>query len=1092
MRPQTVVAKSTSRSANGATSTQYESLRRPPKLKSLEQPEKFLRNLISKANAYAQAITALEMDRESNLSVMDTMEREIHQNSEQICALSKLNDEPGNSIANNTQNNESNTNMFKVPEHNSDSVAIVNELKANPIFLNAFDVKADINKLVNDFANNMSPTAVNYMIRQLSRLALVNDIVTPLVNKSAIGASKDDFISLLDQSLRLLFPNSVSRQVEISADVDARAVLTVDGNLILDVKEKHLPKQETMLKSTLGFLSIPSTRQPLEQPRSILFDKAPATANPFTKEDEVVAHYFANIAKPIIQRFLRHDRLSKLCENRRFAYEFSRDILNRRSISELLPFLLISVGTYLSASDVELFLVDDNNTFVSFDVAGRDLVKKSNRQCGMPLFVMRNRKAVEIGYLTDDIQHFDKEIDGWADKQPFIAAPIISAIASDTVIGVLCCAGNMKAARFSDKDVELIKDMCSVLAAVIPVVGAKEIETEEKVDIKNSLNLMKNFNSTEGGDFMLEVAHLTSLVISCEYIMIYNNKTKITYKNGEDIKKHLITEVSMKSIAELSEKEVLKASPCTKVPNFASVADVRCENMIALTRRNTTLLCFNSESKEFTPEDSSNLESIISYLEIADEIAIRKAKIDEFKNASSSMKDIIQTSANSENLADLMSKVTERMKMTGYSIWKYTPLLQNFVCVLASKVPKGSIIPSDDYIFTSFIGMESEYINENIVAGNQSKFLPMNNQISGCLYAINIYKHIVVFTGETLSRDAPLIAHDFANFIHFLMIKELKNDDDFEAIDLQKSKISDAEINSRLFAAANFSEIDLVEIVLRIFRSMKVQATLSMPDPEMAKFILKCREVVNEGNRPFHNFTHAVDCVQFVYFILNKCRITNHIDQHQIIGVLFAALLHNAYHDGLSDEYHKKAQTHLSFVDADYPGESYRARNASKLIDKFFPNMNANFWGIFIPCIKATSIVRLVEMSQKIVTKMDDVANDYTYVTSFLVSMSNTANTFRSFDFAKKTANAVFEEKIKQAEFEKGRGMEPTNMLPIGSFDSVETLESAFITTVAMPAMRALTTLYPDMSDIYVQLEENKKQWENLKKLLQQKNEKKE
>ncbi|EAY10503.1 3'5'-cyclic nucleotide phosphodiesterase family protein [Trichomonas vaginalis G3] len=1102
MRPQTVAAKNTSRSFTSTGGTLHDGLRRPPKLKSLEDPINYIRTLTQKANAYAQALTALELDRESNLSVMDSMEREIHQNSEQILALSKLNDQPFSETNNEsnptekTTNNNSSKNSIQVsfglPERSTESADIINKLKQNPLFIKAFDTKANIDEIAKSFKENSNPTGFNYIMRQLSRMALINDVITPLANKVTIGVNKDDFTSLLDQSLRLLFPNASSRVVDIGSDVETKAVLTVDGNVILECKEKHMPHQETMLKSTLGFLKLPSPQPPDNSVKSLFgkptfFDQK---TEKFTEEDKLIANHFSDIAKPIIERFLRYDRLNKLCENRRFAYEFSRDILTRRTITELLPFLLISVGTYLSANDVELFLVDNEN-FVYYDVQGRDLIKKSLKQCGVPLYVLKSQKAVEISYLTKSCEYFSEEIDSWAENQPFIASPIIS---NDIVIGVLCCAGNIKSLSFSDKDIELLKDMCSVLAAVIPFLCAKELESEEKIDPKQSLLLYQKMNENETDNYLMNVANLLSISINCEFIVIFcQNKTKIILKNGEDFGRLIFTEVSMKSISENSQDKVLIANPCTKIPNFASVSDVRCENLIAFTQRNITFCCVNSqnENKEFSDFEQLLIQSLHSYAKVYDEINIRKSNISDLKQKSFQMREILENSAKSKSLSELMDIVTEKMKMNAYSIWKYTPLLQTFNCVLSNKIQKNSIIPCDDYLFNSFVNLESEYMNETIVAGNQSKYLLMINQINGCVYAINIYKHIIVFSGDSLSKDAPLIAHDYSSLIHFMMIKELKNDLIYEAIDLNNTKISDAEINHRLFCSSNYNDPELIEIVLRIFKMMKVQATLSKQDFEMAKFILKCREMININQKPFHNFRHSVDCLQFVYYTLLKSRLCNKLDPHQIVGLLFATLLHDVSHNGYNDEYHKNNKTHLYFVDNNYPMETYHCKVASKIIDEYFPNMNQSFWSMFIPCIKATSILKLVEMSSRIVMKTDEISNDFVFISSFVCSMSNTANSFRTFEFGKIMANNIFKELTELNEIEKSKNLPLSNMLPIGSFDNVESLESAFITTTAMPAMRALTTLFPDMSDIYVQLEENKKQWENLKRMIQQQQEQK-
>jgi len=74
-----------------------------------------------------------------------------------------------------------------------------------------------------------------------------------------------------------------------------------------------------------------------------------------------------------------------------------------------------------------------------------------------------------------------------------------------------------------------------------------------------------------------------------------------------------------------------------------------------------------------------------------------------------------------------------------------------------------------------------------------------------------------------------------------------------------------------------------------------------IPKTTAQKFLLKVRE--RYRHVPFHNFCHAFNVAQSLYFFLTTCKAAEKFNQLEILSMIVAAFCHDVDHPGLSNGY---------------------------------------------------------------------------------------------------------------------------------------------------------------------------------------------
>jgi hypothetical protein len=116
---------------------------------------------------------------------------------------------------------------------------------------------------------------------------------------------------------------------------------------------------------------------------------------------------------------------------------------------------------------------------------------------------------------------------------------------------------------------------------------------------------------------------------------------------------------------------------------------------------------------------------------------------------------------------------------------------------------------------------------------------------------------------------------------------------------------------------------------------------------------------------PFHNFFHAFNVAQTVYYFLVVCDVGKHFESLEIFALLLAALCHDIDHPGLNNTFLCNAKTSLGLLYNDYSVlEQHHCHKAFELLQKPGCNILVNlseeqykaFRSIVISCILSTDL----------------------------------------------------------------------------------------------------------------------------------------
>jgi hypothetical protein len=343
---------------------------------------------------------------------------------------------------------------------------------------------------------------------------------------------------------------------------------------------------------------------------------------------------------------------------------------------------------------------------------------------------------------------------------------------------------------------------------------------------------------------------------------------------------------------------------------------------------------------------------------------------------------------------------------------------------------------------------------------------------------------LVIFVGTDLTLNfSQLLMYFRPIVLVFLKNFQLRTCpiESTQPVDLAHSKLLDSDISSRLFSVTQFSDMELLECVIKMFHNLDLINPLGLSIDQFTSLIIRIRD--GYCDVPFHNWSHAVDTVQFVYSSLVRGRLRRHFHPLQMSALLLATLCHDVGHRGLNTLYHNKAETHLTMTFGSQSTlERYHAQLAREILERGGLRSfdNPMFSKFFVSCIVATDMVRHFEFFDgfKQVVKRFDYANELhrLALAQFLIKCGNFANTTRPFDVAVHFAACLRQEYDSQGEEEMKINVEMTKF---GDRDgmSLWDIENAFLTGIAGPTLKLLGEFVGDLSDFNLQMEDNKKKW---------------
>eukprot|EP01117_Protostelium_nocturnum_P002499 TRINITY_DN1320_c0_g1_i2.p1 TRINITY_DN1320_c0_g1~~TRINITY_DN1320_c0_g1_i2.p1 ORF type:complete len:431 (-),score=116.75 TRINITY_DN1320_c0_g1_i2:37-1329(-) len=284
-------------------------------------------------------------------------------------------------------------------------------------------------------------------------------------------------------------------------------------------------------------------------------------------------------------------------------------------------------------------------------------------------------------------------------------------------------------------------------------------------------------------------------------------------------------------------------------------------------------------------------------------------------------------------------------------------------------------------------------------------------------------------------------------------------------------------------------------LIGQMFRDLGLIEKFKIPELTLYRFLY----VISKRYRavPFHNFFHAFNVTQTMYFFLRTCHAKDLVSELDQLALLIATICHDCDHPGLNNDFQKKAQTKIYHLHKKSILENHHFLHCVSLLTKNHTNILINLSEEDVSHVLTTlrELILATDLSihglimkglserKKILHKAWKGANpqslseeDRKLVLCSLIKCSDLSNEIRTPQIGQKWAKLVLEEFFLQSDKEKEMG------LPLTAFMDRQKIIIAkeqinFIEKLCMPLYTLASAVFPQIESCVRQLEENRNGW---------------
>lgn len=291
----------------------------------------------------------------------------------------------------------------------------------------------------------------------------------------------------------------------------------------------------------------------------------------------------------------------------------------------------------------------------------------------------------------------------------------------------------------------------------------------------------------------------------------------------------------------------------------------------------------------------------------------------------------------------------------------------------------------------------------------------------------------------------------------------------------------------RSFSVINYHPAELFQNLLAIFVRSEISVKVGVITEDFLRFLVILRRHYNDV--PYHNWFHAVDVTQFVFSVISIVKINTYLTNHEVFGLLLAAICHDTDHNGMNNRFHRNAHTVFAHLAPNLPPLEHHhscitmdlARGILSPID---PAEKPQLCDFIINAIMATDMEQhknFLENFKKIQDKFEQKSQDHRQLLAqIILKAADLSNTVRDFGEANRMAAKLTDETHKQGDEERRLGLEVSPMCDRNDPTPLCKGQIGFYKFVAGPLMKELHDFFPALSDNQRQFEENLATWEKM------------
>ncbi|KAH8700611.1 putative high affinity cAMP phosphodiesterase [Talaromyces proteolyticus] len=322
------------------------------------------------------------------------------------------------------------------------------------------------------------------------------------------------------------------------------------------------------------------------------------------------------------------------------------------------------------------------------------------------------------------------------------------------------------------------------------------------------------------------------------------------------------------------------------------------------------------------------------------------------------------------------------------------------------------------------------------------------------------------------------------------------------------------------FPAHDLSEDELVLAACSILShtmTMPEVESWKLTDGELRTFLLASRAAYNSFVL-YHNFRHAVDVMQSVFWILlrigaippintsnpvppvSKSMVATLISPFDALTLLISAIGHDVGHPGVNNVFLVKLNAPLAQLYNDSSVlEAFHCAAFSQILRRHWPVAfnDTNLRKLLISSILATDMgvhfkfmARMTELQRKYHENeglegwsTQDRDTYKSLMCGLIIKCADISNVARPWHIAERWTNILQEEFAHQGEMEKGVGMETAlfgGPPELGNILKLATGQINFMTIFALPLFEGVADLCPQMNYTVEQIKLNRSTWQEI------------
>jgi len=298
---------------------------------------------------------------------------------------------------------------------------------------------------------------------------------------------------------------------------------------------------------------------------------------------------------------------------------------------------------------------------------------------------------------------------------------------------------------------------------------------------------------------------------------------------------------------------------------------------------------------------------------------------------------------------------------------------------------------------------------------------------------------------------------------------------DWNAFDLQK--VQELTNNSPLQAIAT-----------KVFRQFDLLSAFEINASRLSSFLSAIEKEYNPV--PYHNSTHASDVLQGVSCMLSHPSVRAHFSDLDLLGCLFAAIIHDVGHGGCSNSYEVATMSSIALLHNDRSvWENHHLHKAFSLLSEdrfnFLSSLNIQdkrqFRKTVINCVMATDMAHHFDgvgaFKAQAASGRFSSSEGRQVLMNMTLHISDISNPARREPVYMHWVSRVMEEFYQQGDRERAAD------LPISTFmdrtkPQLKECQRGFLDFIVLPTYTAWTDVFPELPAGLTNARSNRKRWD--------------